>query len=758
MVDQRLVLRCSIDVVLCRRRLCRSLAVVNFRRTPPPRNYLSRREQWRLLLLVMSLGLIVLLMSEARDPANWQWFFALDNGAAAGPADGPAIDNRLAPETAEEGVPGAFVSPAAAGARQQTSGRFPDVPPKLLETVRDDAPFRHDEQEAWFHLLGILQKTDEATLGKASIGRVTFAQLYNQSSEYRGELVTVRGTIRRAHLLKAPKNDRGIDQYYQTWLQPADNRTMPMVIYCLSLPQGFPTGMDVSAEVEITGFYFKRWVYKAQDAIRTTPTLLARTVDWQKDATASAPGFEQAAWPESPAAGTDEGPGFGPEEVVDVEPAADAIAGPRDLLERHGVDQSHFEKLTDGRPIDDNETEVLLKVMYWVRDFRTADVARWAQDEPDPVELARNPEPARGQIFSLSGRITQVEPLQPLPEMVERLRMEAYYRCELLLDGQQPVVVYALDVPQAWRQGGAIDEPASARGLFLKLTDDDPQRPMPMFVARRIAWHPDTVLGNLGMDVGLFDGVQNRKRLLGAEREAFYQMLDAVGRAEPGELLRLADDELRRTGKDRFSVVPLFMEPESQHGQLVALSGTVRRVVPIRVKEPDVVERFGIDHYYELALFTDDSEDNPLFFCVRELPEGMPIGEGADFGEHVRVAGFFFKLRLYPLELPDAEGPARRGQLAPLLFGREPVWYPQQKPATNTMFQAIAGGLFVLVLLGIWLGLWRYGRGDKQFHDQTLVKAHGSDSGIALDKIDLTGDGTPDFSRLEEMDRGRGEE
>ncbi|MBN2216992.1 MAG: hypothetical protein JW719_06420, partial [Pirellulales bacterium] len=42
---------------------------------PPdkPRDYFSRREQWRLLLLVMSLGLVFIFMNEARKPERWRW-------------------------------------------------------------------------------------------------------------------------------------------------------------------------------------------------------------------------------------------------------------------------------------------------------------------------------------------------------------------------------------------------------------------------------------------------------------------------------------------------------------------------------------------------------------------------------------------------------------------------------------------------------------------------------------------------------------
>lgn len=228
--------------------------MINFQDTPKPRSYLSRREQWRLLVLVMAMGLVVFLMNEARKPENWAWLFAVGE-----------------------------VSPRPAKAAEQPGGRyFPGVKPEYFLAIRDDMPFRPDEQDAWFNLFDVLNKTNEATLEEKSIGRVTFAQLFQQSDEYRGELVTIQGTVRRAHRLTAPKNDCGIKKYYQIWVQPADSPNSPIVVYCLHLPKGFPTGMDISAEAEITGFFFKRWAYKARGTLCTAPTLAARTVRWQK--------------------------------------------------------------------------------------------------------------------------------------------------------------------------------------------------------------------------------------------------------------------------------------------------------------------------------------------------------------------------------------------------------------------------------------------------------------------------------------------
>ena len=76
--------------------------VLDLRKTPKPRNYLARREQWRLLLLVLSLGLVAAMISRVRDPGTFAWFAALDdawrgkNGANASSRQAE-VDNRLQP-------------------------------------------------------------------------------------------------------------------------------------------------------------------------------------------------------------------------------------------------------------------------------------------------------------------------------------------------------------------------------------------------------------------------------------------------------------------------------------------------------------------------------------------------------------------------------------------------------------------------------------------------------------------------------------
>ena len=227
----------------------------------PVRNYLSGREQRRLLMLVASLGLVLFLMNEARKSENWKWLADLDSARQAKPLP-PGAEGR---ETAEDGTP---IKP------------LPDFDRDTLKAVRDDTTFRDEEQAAWFGLLCVLKDADPRALAKASLGKITYVQLFDQPNVYRGKPVTLGGVIRRARYWEAPKNDFGIDGYYRAVLDPDDDSGNPIIVYVLRLPDGFPIGKDIAANVTFTGYFFKRWVYQSGNGLRTAPVVLAKTFAW----------------------------------------------------------------------------------------------------------------------------------------------------------------------------------------------------------------------------------------------------------------------------------------------------------------------------------------------------------------------------------------------------------------------------------------------------------------------------------------------
>ncbi|NUQ65346.1 MAG: hypothetical protein HUU20_23000, partial [Pirellulales bacterium] len=81
------------------------MASLQFRRQGRPRNYLARREQWRLLLIVLALGLVALLYSQSRNPENFRWFDALRQVPAEAERAAPP---RPAAPPASQDLPGMF--------------------------------------------------------------------------------------------------------------------------------------------------------------------------------------------------------------------------------------------------------------------------------------------------------------------------------------------------------------------------------------------------------------------------------------------------------------------------------------------------------------------------------------------------------------------------------------------------------------------------------------------------------------------------
>jgi len=470
-------------------------------------------------------------------------------------------------------------------------------------------------------------------------------------------------------------------------------------------------------------------------------------------------------------------------------------SGAKDLLRVYGLD-AQLAKLADGRPWQEGEDETLWKVMYRLRSFPLVDVERWSRGKPDLAELAKNPGPHRGDIFQLAGRMVAAAGIDVDPGVSDRFQLDQYYRCEITLDDGGKAVVFSPVIPKAWKEddpaalpgmralagaawkpGSPAGQPAGALAMFLKLGEKTgAAQPAPIFVAQRMAWHPPTLLGRLGMDAGLFDDIRcdeepddgakpkpphpdiSQLQLSARDRECFYQLLAAAGRAAPEQLLGEAERELQRSGKERFSAEPLFLQPQQQQGRLVVLVGTVRQVIPVRVSDEDIVARLGIRQYYQLSLFTDDSQENPIVFCVRELPEGMPSGEGARYAEHVKVAGFFFKTWGYRSRMPVDEKGGVTWQMAPLLIGRRPVWHAETAPPRDPWSGAIAAGLLLLAALGVMAVLWRARRRDRQFRDQVIAKHLQPEPSVSLNDLGIQAEGKPDFSRLEELNFHKPEE
>ena len=766
-------------------------------RRPTPRNYFSRSEQYRLLVLVFSLLLVLVLMFEAAQPANWEWMWRGARSSSL-PAEDPAIDTRI-PPTVVSPSPDVFVSPAPANAEPATDARpgmLDEVAGIDLSAIRDNTVLRGDERPAWNELLDILNHTDEAALAASSLGPAGFTQLFRQPHEYRGRTVTVSGTVRRAFPLDAISNEFGIGSYWQCWLFP-DGSLNPIVVYALHMPDGFPSGMSVRERVEFDGIFFKRWAYAAERDTRTAPLVLARQPRWQPTPAAPVSGRTSSAqimgivlfallaailvtrfiWMRtqwvSPRDDDTSSPGttsmgrahtvvfacglgvassFAPALAQDKPVAAPAaVQQYLDLFDL--VPQRLAAAARDGGTAP-GEHEIAVQAL---RDVflclqRCTPAVLSAAALPAEEWLESPGAPAAGQAVRLRGQLLDITAVTAAGQAALPAASAAWYRCEIAIELPVPrgVTVLAQLIPARWAavdKQQLLDQRVACRGILL----DNSAAAGPTVATTRLAWHPresnpalqvtadQVLLANHGLDVGQLDEVKARGPLTAADRAAFYQSLLAVGRASSADL---------RAASRHVNVTRLLQPDESDRGKFFEIAGTARRCVRVLVTDSDMPSEFGISSYYELVVFADpdaivrvrsadDAEADAKIFATYPVVvcvRDVPAGFPEGEDIHAGVKVVGCYFKMWGYPSQFMQVPGKhRLQYSPLLIGKAPEWLP------GTALEDPLSGPTIPIVFAAGLfflcGLvWWWSRGDQRFRRETLSRNYELPEGAELDE------------------------
>ncbi|MEO8495865.1 MAG: hypothetical protein ABI614_12390, partial [Planctomycetota bacterium] len=445
----------------------------------------------------------------------------------------------------------------------------------------------------------------------------------------------------------------------------------------------------------------------------------------------------------------------------------------REFLSLLSIDESQLAGFADGQPLGVQDEETVVRMLYSIPRFPLNDLQRWAQPIENLAALIAAPGDHRADTFLIRGRTTKIERVEILPEAVERLEFDHYFRVHVELDASPHVAVLCCrEIPAAWVSSAILDEPTIAYGLFLKLGAGDEERTEFAFATPHIGWlpskpnvaagiTPDLVqLASLGMDVSLFDDVRNlnHKPIAQADRECFYQLLATLGKADA--------EVIRSHARPTVDLASLLQEPATQHGRLMVVRGTARRAMNIRVDDEDIRERFGIDHYYQIDVFiqlgdqvvrlgkqTDGegptfTNSYPTTVCVLQLPPGLP--EGTDIREEVSIPAACFKLWAYRSRFVSAFDKDQL-QVSPMFIGVEPQVIKINMSQNPYIGFAVAG-VFVAVLAFAWIALWRSGKSDSKFQRDVLSRRREVQPGSSLNDAGIEEQGEPDFSKWDKED------
>ena len=433
---------------------------------------------------------------------------------------------------------------------------------------------------------------------------------------------------------------------------------------------------------------------------------------------------------------------------------------PRDFMAN--MEDSKVDSFFDDNP-PDPDAEALVKILYNLPRIGVENIEPLVRDV-SLTTIRDEPKPYRIQFLRLRGRVKRITAHEIVPELVEIFDFEEFYILDVDVNGS-PLVIYARQLPEAWRLEEAVDYETGCLAMFLhRATPQDDQTHL-VFATDRAAWYPtqpqpelgiteDLVrLASLGMDVGLIDDVKklNRQWLGSRDRECFYQMIAAANSADPAQL--------RNAATAKFDIAPLLTEPQQQHGRLIRFTGNARRITRIAVNDPDIRQRFGIDHYYEIGMFVplgdqpvrigkgtreDEgvvfTERFPVMCCVTSLPPDLPPQD--DMNQEIEITGFYFKLAAYKSEF-ISQHEQRQRQPSPMFIGIQPRVVIRDY-STNPIWGLVIGIGFLAVLGIAWFGIWNYNRRDEAFERETMARQLAPKS---LDQLDAP-DNKPDFSDL----------
>ena len=179
-------------------------------------------------------------------------------------------------EQAERGEEWAADAAARERAEARRNTRFNK---RVLSSVRDNTVgIRRDESEAYYRMLGHVQRVAPDELELASTTETQYVNLMTEPDRFRGEPLTIQGDLWRLYEFDAGPNDLGLTTLYEAWIFTGDSQPHPYRVVCTRLPYTLTPGEDIRRPVRVTGYFFKREAYPSRGGFHVAPTLIATTL------------------------------------------------------------------------------------------------------------------------------------------------------------------------------------------------------------------------------------------------------------------------------------------------------------------------------------------------------------------------------------------------------------------------------------------------------------------------------------------------
>ncbi|MDO4569804.1 MAG: hypothetical protein Q4D38_05425 [Planctomycetia bacterium] len=404
---------------------------------------------------------------------------------------------------------------------------------------------------------------------------------------------------------------------------------------------------------------------------------------------------------------------FFPQELPNPQPPLESI---QDYWDIFNVSNSVRESYLDGAAWLPGED--LLFFQYRLAQIDLGVLEPWRRPQSDldafdnfsAFELNRQ----RFDLFHLRGTLKNMTKLRAPEEALERYGVSEYFLCDVELASGRTIHLFCSQIPRHFLKFGKQTPEGiqvGANAIFLKKGEGNSF----YMLTTRLAWYPDSELGNAEFDYGLLDDLDREEpeedaksprrrdmRLTMRNRECFYQMMAAAARISSDEYEEIIQKNRENAPKERFepetsfsSVRPFFSNPLAERGNFFHLHGLARRITMVRVDDEDIQNRFGITHYYEIWMYCDEAPQQPIAILTTSLPPELSPGGGSGFYADISVPVFFFNTWTYKGRDEKGETISR---YAPLLIGSCPKLTQPGEPFDWFWFNVISITLFSSIM------------------------------------------------------------
>ena len=224
------------------------------------------------------LFVVGMLIYWARDPAMWRWIAddAPDEVAgAAKPNDDLAPAEKKDEETLVSG-------PNDQQPFEHSQAEY------LFQAVTDKVPISREEMPAYWKLMRWSMTESFDDLWERSRKDLYFTHLAEAPQKYRGELIGLKVSLRRALVHDAEENSAGAKQVYEAWGVTNESRSG---LYCLVFydkPSELAIKPSIHEEATFVGYFLKQFTYEdAMGVKRWAPVLIGR-LHWRENVTRTA--------------------------------------------------------------------------------------------------------------------------------------------------------------------------------------------------------------------------------------------------------------------------------------------------------------------------------------------------------------------------------------------------------------------------------------------------------------------------------------